>query len=588
MHLVARLFAALALALAVASGVARAQDSAFVQIEALPTLAQAETRARAYAGAFPNVNGFRMGSGWYAIALGPYAPAEAVRELNALKAERLIPADSYIARPGAYSQQFWPLGADALTVTPLPDAPQDSATAEPPAAPAVAPEPVEREETLREARQNEALLSEAERKELQEALEWEGWYASTIDGLFGPGTRNAMADWQAAQGYEVTGVLTTRQRRELVEGYRAVFADLGLTEVRDTDAGIEMILPMGKVRYARTEAPFVQYDSSDEDGWRVLLISQTGNEATLFGLYDILQTLEIVPRDGPRERRTRDFTIEGRSADLASYSHARLEGGAVKGYVLVWRPGGDTRVLDRVRETMRRSFRPIPGVILPDTALSGDGSEQRIDLLAGLEIRRPERTRTGFFVDAGGSVLTTSEAVAQCGRVTLGNGTEAGIMAEDDALGLALLSPRESLAPMAVAEFQGRVPRLQSEIVVAGFSFGDALDLPVLTFGTLADIRGLDGETELQRLDVETLDGDAGGPVFDQTGSVVGLLRPREDGETRRLPGEVNFAVNVPAIVEFLGGAGLAPLASERASALAPEDIEALASAMTVRVNCWN
>lgn len=591
MKLLAAFCAALLLTLAAAVPPARAQDGAFIQIEALPTRTAAETRARAYANAFPNVTGFRMASGWYAISLGPYAPDEARRELFALKSERLIPADSYLASTSNYRERFWPAGTDALSpagaATGADPAPDTAALAAPdapadPAAPADLPE-----ESLADARANEALLLESERKAVQEALQWEGYYRAGIDGAFGPGTRQAMADWQRDNGHDVTGVLTTRQRARLVGDYRAVFADLGLAAVTDADAGIEIVLPLGKVAYARTEAPFVQYDATDADGMRVLLISQTGDEATLYGLYDVMQTLEIVPPTGPRERQRREFTLEGRSADLISHTYARLAGGAVKGFTLVWKPGADPRIMEHVLKTMRDSFRPVPGAILPDTAMSGDGSDQRIDLLAGLEIRQPARTRTGFFVDGAGRVLTAAEAVTGCGTLTVGDATPARVAAEDAALGLALLEAEEPLAPLGVAAFQPRVPRLQSEVAVAGYSYGEALALPVLNFGQLADIRGLGGEPDLQRLDLGTLPGDTGGPVIDQTGAVVGLLRPAGDTGNRVLPDTVSFAVSAGAIRTFLGAAGVTPVDARPGTALAPEDISRLAADMTVQVRCW-
>ena len=586
------LFGMIAFALAAARP-AQAQQDRFIQIEAIPTLATAQTRARAYSNAFPNVNGFRMQSGWYAIALGPYTPEAADEALAALRAERLIPGDSYLAVVDAYRQQFWPAGSDTLSDARAsrvaPDAGENAPAATPAAPPtaAAAPEPP-REETRAEALASERALSLDERKALQEALQWEGYYTAAIDGAFGRGTRGAMQDWQRDNGFDDTGVLTTAQRRTLMDRFRAVFADLGLAPVSDAAAGIEIVLPLGKVRYARTEAPFVQYDATDDDGMRVLLISQTGDEATLFGLYDIMQTLEIVPPEGERRRRARDFLLTGQSPTLNSHTYARLVGGAVKGYTLVWRPGGDPRIMDHVLKTMEQTFRPVPGVILPDTAMSGDGTEQSVDLLAGLEIRQPDRTRTGFFVDASGAVLTTAEAVAQCATLTIGAGIEAQLIATEDALGLALLRPRTATAPLGVATFQPRLPRLQSEVVVAGYSYGAVLELPVLTFGALADIRGLGGETDLQRLDLEALPGDAGGPVLDQTGAVVGLLRPRDGAEDRRLPPDVNFAVGAAAIERFLTAAGVSPRTALRGTALAPEDISRRAADMTVQVSCWN
>jgi len=318
---------------------------------------------------------------------------------------------------------------------------------------------------------------------------------------------------------------------------------------------------------------------------RVLLISQAGDEATLFGLYDVMQTLEIVPTEGRRERSARAFTIRGTSPGLDSYTEARLEGGAIKGFTLVWREG-EPRVMERVIDEMRDSFTRLAAV-LPDAARAGDTRPPGVDLLAGLELRRPERTRTGFFVDGEGAVLTVEAAVSGCSRVTLGEGTEAQVAARDSGLGLALLRPDAPLAPRAVAAFRSAPPRLRAEVAVAGFSYGDALALPLLTYGTLADTRGLNGEENRARLDLDALPGDAGGPVLDGSGSVVGALAAPGAEGARRLPEGVAFAVDVPAIVEFLSEAGLSPRVAEASAPRDPDALAALAADMAVPVNCW-
>ena len=69
-----------------------------------------------------------------------------------------------------------------------------------------------------------------------------------------------------------------------------------------------------------------------------------------------------------------------------------------------------------------RAFARLPGTLEPIVAPEGT---QRIDLISGLEMRRPERARSGFFVDASGAVLTTAEAVRGCGRITLDESFEA-------------------------------------------------------------------------------------------------------------------------------------------------------------------
>ena len=578
-----------AFALGWASLPAAAQGTVWVQIEAQPTLAEAEARARAYSAAFPNISGFRMSSGWYAIALGPYTPEAADRELAALRQERLIPSDSFIAFPNQFRTQFWPVGAQTLNDAPVEPNAADLAEGQVEEAVAVAepepePEPVVPDETPAEARRSEAQMNREERMALQEALQWEGHYQGAIDAAFGPGTRRSMAAYQDAMGYEPTGILTTAQRRELMQGYRAEFDALGLAQLVDDRAGIEVVAPMKLVEFDHIEPPFVHYTSTNDRGVRLLLISQSGDRTTLYGLYDIMQTLEIVPPEGTRERSDRSFVLTGQSAEMHSYTYARLDGGAVKGFTLVWKPE-DAKIMNAVVEQMRESFTPT-AAILPDSAGSG-GEEQRVDLLAGLEIRTPEVSRSGFYIDGAGAVLTTAEVLGGCDRVTIGEEHDAEIVARDEGLGLALLKPQVPLTPMAHARFAHAVPRLKSEVAVAGYSYEDVLTLPTLTFGTLADVRGLNGESTVQRLDVETLPGDAGGPVFDQSGAVLGvLLSPSEEGG-RQLPAGVQFAANVPAIAQFLSGAGLSAAASEDGSALAPEDLTDLAQDMTVLVSCW-
>ena len=71
-----------------------------MQIEAQPTLAEAEERAQAYAGAFPDVAGFRLSSGWYRHRAGPLC-----RRRGACAAGR---AAQRTADPGRQLHRRWP------------------------------------------------------------------------------------------------------------------------------------------------------------------------------------------------------------------------------------------------------------------------------------------------------------------------------------------------------------------------------------------------------------------------------------------------------------------------------------------------
>ena len=567
-----RVFAALALIFAASA--AAAQDFFWVQIEARPGRPQAAARAQDWDGRLDNVAAFNTGGRWNAIVVGPFATENQARaELLNLRAQRLVPSDSFVVSGRAFRDQIFGTPGPAL---------QPGAQV---AAPLPEPEPLlPTEETVAEARAAERQLTRDAKRELQQALQYDGFYRSTIDGAFGPGTRRAIEGWQTANRFEATGFLTSKQRAQLINSYRGDIASLGLTPVFDERAGIQIDLPLGILGDPVYAPPFARYEAKDGSGAMVMLISQAGNQTTLFGLYDVMQTLEVVPLDGERQRGRNSFLLTGADDNITSHTVARVEGDTVKGFTLIW-PADDLKRRGLVLTAMERSFNAVDGV-LPDDF--GDTS-QSIDLLSGLEIRRPQKSRSGFFVSGSGAVVTTTDSLGTCSRLTIGEETSAEIAARDDDLGLVLLQPSTNLAPLAVARFVTVSPRLQSDVAVAGYSFGGALGAPTLTYGTLADIKGLRGEDNQERLSLPAEPGDVGGPVFNEAGGVVGILQARDTTGGQVLPGDVNFAADAVAVAEFLSNGGVSAAASDAGSAaLAPEDLARLAADVTVLVNCWD
>ena len=134
--------------------------------------------------------------------------------------------------------------------------------------------------------------------------------------------------------------------------------------------------------------------------------------------------------------------------------------------------------------------------------------------------------------------------------------------------------------------FRTDAPRLQSEVAVAGFSFGGVLGAPTLSFGTLADLRGLNGEAGIARLAVASNPADAGGPVFDTGGAVVGML-VAQGVEGRQLPEGVSFATAAERLISMTSAAGVSVETGQGDAFMAPEDLTQAARAMTVLVSCW-
>ena len=546
-----------------------AQQNSYVQVEAHPTLSKAESRARSYAAALPDVKGFRLRSGWYALALGPYTEFDAQRRLRELRAARIIPSDSYLSDTRPYRQQFWP-AAGAAQTTPEPEVTE----------PEVVVPVIDLDETPREARASERLLDREQRVELQRLLQWFGFYEAALDGAFGRGTRGSMAAWQNANGYEATGVLTTKQRKLLDDNYKVALAALGLGDVVDTKAGISITMPAELVEFEKYDPPFVHFKEKDDSGIRVLLISQYGDQDTLFGLYEIMQTLEVVPFEGERRKNARNFVLTGQNAKLHSHTEAKLQNGQIHGFTLVF-PPEKAADMARVIETMQKSIESLGTALDPATVV---GSEQSVDLLSGLQLRFPKLSRSGFYVDGNGRVLTSASVVQSCERLTLDEDFDARVVASNDRF--ALLEPVTSLTPIGFASLSAMTPRLRSDIAVSGYSFEGALAGPTLTYGTLEDVKSLEGDASVSRLSLRTLAGDIGGPVLDQTGAVSGMLLPLDSG-ARALPEDVKYAASTAQIATFLSENGTNPSASEGDLRVDPEDLVVVASDMTVLVSCW-
>ncbi|CUH52535.1 serine protease [Shimia marina] len=596
------LFATILLSATLASAQSTRDDIVWVQLEARPSLTEATENIRNYAQRMSDVNGFSLGGGWYAVALGPYRREDAENVLRVYRSEGLVPIDSYLATAREYRSQFWPVGAnqlanpeaalngtspsEATASQPLETAPDDTEVVivETPEQPATLTPPISQpDETVREARASEARLTRSEKMQLQEWLKWAGYYNASIDGAFGRGTRGSMSAWQADNGFDPTGVLTTLQRATLRGQYYAVLEGLDLQRVTDTQAGIEMVVPLGVVAKSATEYPFVRYEANGDVPAQVMLISQAGDQNTLFGLYDIMQTLEIVPLTGPRERKKNSFVLTGEDRRIISHTEVTLKNDQIKGFTLIW-PAGDEERRTRVLREMQASFTSVGGTLDP---AAGAEATQDIDLISGLQVRKPQRARSGFFIDTKGHVVTSAEAVRACTQVTIEGEYEATVAVIDEALGVAILSPKTSLAPMATAALRSGAPRLQSDVAVAGYSFEGALGAPTVTFGTLSDVKGLRGEQELARLAMRVEPGDWGGPVFDAGGAVFGMLLPRDAQSTQQLPTEVNFAVNADALRALLAQEGIQAAQASTSDAIAPEDLTTQAGNMTVLVSCW-
>ncbi|MDA7451904.1 peptidoglycan-binding protein, partial [Planktomarina temperata] len=413
----------------------------WIQLETRLNLEASLDSIEIYARDLDNVNGFEINGGWFGVAIGPYDPEQADAALQKFRAEGVIPRTSFTTTGASFGARFYP---PAVAAQPAADTDRAANTAPqtaPPTEEPAAEQPISPAEQLKQAKASESAMTEAEKKYLQRALAWAGFYESAIDGLYGSGTRAAMKSWQNANGYNATGVLTAAQRAALIAEYQFLLAGLGFEDVVDAQAGITLRLPSALLAPASYDPPFATYAAKDTGLAQVILISQRGDRDRLAALYEVMQTLSILPETGPRNLAKSSFTIEAYDDRLHTTGFATLQGGDIKGLIFVW-PRGDTARRARVEEEIFTSFTSLSGTLGEAPILSAGLTPQ--ESLGGLTIRQPSFSQSGVFISREGHVLTAAQDFSECGKLQLQDGLPLSIAAQNAEL--AVLVPAQDAA----------------------------------------------------------------------------------------------------------------------------------------------
>jgi peptidoglycan hydrolase-like protein with peptidoglycan-binding domain len=515
--------------------------------------------------------------------------------LQKFRAEGIIPRTSFTTSGSSYGERFYPRPRTAQVATqtdarpnPAPQTEAPAADQEPSAVPdglaevTLPEQPISLAKQLAQAKATERAMTEDEKKYLQRALAWAGFYESAIDGLYGPGTRAAMTRWQSANGYQETGVLTADQRAEAIADFQFLLAGLGFKEMVDAQAGIALRLPSALLAPVSYNSPFATYAAKGTGLAQVILISQRGDRARLAALYEVMQTLSILPETGPRNLAKSSFTIEAYDDRLHTTGFATLQGGDIKGVIFVW-PRGDAARRARVEEEIFTSFTSVAGALGEAPILDTDLKPK--DSLGGLTIRQPSFTQSGVFISSAGHILTAAQDFSECTSLLLQDGLPLSIAAQNAEL--AVLVPTQGAAPPSVGRFETERPDAPQYVALGGYSYGGKLGAPSITMGQLQALTNLKGRAGIARLEIDSLPGDIGGPIYDQYGSVIGVLLPPTPQGSRQLPANVQFMANWPLISETLIAAEAATSTDTKTVKLEPVDLANLAENTVGLIACW-
>ena len=366
-----------------------------------------------------------------------------------------------------------------------------------------------------------------------------------------------MSAWQAQNGYEPTGILTAARagraaRRLQRHPRRPGHGD----RARRGGGHRDRAAHAASSPRRSTEPPFVRYDAADGSLAAGRPRSRSpGDQSRLSGLYEIMQTLEVVPAGGPA--RADRGGLRDRGPGRAASTRPPTPGWWT-GRSRASRWSGPRATRTGARASWRRCGRAsgaCPACSTPPRATRA--RIRRVDLVSGLQVRQPRADRLGLLRGRARAPWSRPPRPwTECARGHARRGDPgARRRRPTPALNLAVLQPRGGRWRPARSPPSGpTAPRIGAEVAVAGFPYGGALARPALTFGTLADVRGLNGEEEVRRLDLAAQAGRRrrAGARRDGRGDRDAAAAR---GRRQVLPEEVSYALDAETI-QARAGAG--------------------------------
>jgi S1-C subfamily serine protease len=202
-------------------------------------------------------------------------------------------------------------------------------------------------------------------------------------------------------------------------------------------------------------------------------------------------------------------------------------------------------------------------------------------------------TGTGFAV-APGHLVTNQHVVAGCQRVEVFSvdGRRSGVVLDtDESVDLALVRVTGLGGNLAKIRRPGSL-RLGEAAYAFGFPLSGLLsEGGNFTNGVVSGLRGLRDSANEFQITTPVQPGNSGGAVIDSAGHVIGVVVSKLNASevartTGDIPQNVNFAVSLLALADFLGRNRISVQTVERLPAVDTVQLADLARAFTHRIVC--
>ena len=207
------------------------------------------------------------------------------------------------------------------------------------------------------------------------------------------------------------------------------------------------------------------------------------------------------------------------------------------------------------------------------------------------------KSGTGFVVSANGHVVTNNHVIDGCVGDIKGNLTgEASmvlrVVSNDANNDLALLQAPSTATFKDYARIRDRSIRSGDSVIAIGFPYHGMLtsDFTVTT-GIVSSLSGMRNDSRFLQISAPVQPGNSGGPLFDITGQIVGVVTGKLDAlriavATGNIPENINFAIKTGALRDFLDNSVVPYQTAEPKGELKTTDIAGNARPYTMLISC--
>ncbi|WP_138935918.1 S1C family serine protease [Roseovarius arcticus] len=439
-------------------------------------------------------------------------------------------------------------------------------------------------------------LTQTDKRFLQAALAFEGYYYGLLDGDWGAKSRDAMSRYSrvkfkgAPEDWHMAVLALSLFERIDRDGWRMDYFD-GL--------GMSFLFPV--------DSAIADPPTKDFVNWR----HRNSSLSYSLGIHDKVTTQNLHDftvrqheiSGGPYTVRKTNFAVTSSTSRDGSSLYTRSN--FVNGHwstVMLSASNHDGSILAAVSSSISAGNAPslmvsengrLEAAILQMIAFIDEDREKTEEgnsLANSNQQDAPSGgSGSGFFVSSGGYVLTNEHVVSDCRKIEV-NGEVAELVEVSEVFDLAIL--KTTLGPHdVVAEFSVRPAKLNSDVTVMGYPYAGLLSGLNVTRGSVSALKGLRGELTQMQISAPVQAGNSGGPVLATNGEVVGVVVSKLDAKLISdaigdVPQNVNFAIRGEIAKLFLSQNGVDPTLGASSQHLLPEQLAEKASFFTAFIEC--